>query len=326
MIEFNKRNFRNWFMMGINPCIWSVALPEIMTKKNNVVALTADLARYSGMQRFMQNYPDNFYNFGIAEQDMVGAAAGMALEGDEVYMTTYAPFMSFRCADQLRHLIGNYNLNVTSIGSAAGLTASGSGESLMAINDIALMRSINNMTVLSPADCTEMIKMMLAVSNMDTPVYIRFCGAVGLPIIYQEDYDFEIGKAVTLQEGDKVAIVATGTTIVSECLKAAKLIKEQNGVKVGVYNFHTIKPIDEECIEELSSQYDWIVTVEEHSIFGGLGGAVAEVLTSCKGKAKQLILGIKDGNHPYGNRDYALEKCGLKAEGIYQSIVEQCNF
>lgn len=321
MIEYNKRNARMWSLMGINPAIWSIGFADIINNRDDVALLTADLARYSGLMRTFANRPEMCYNFGIAEQNMVGAGAGMAMEGIQVWMTTYAPFMTLRCADQVRHLMGNLNLNMKAIGSAAGLTAGLSGSSLLAINDIALTRSIPNMVVLSPADTFEAVKMMEAMARTQSPCYMRFCGAVNLPIVYSDDYAFEIGKAVVLSSGEKIAIIATGTSIVSESLKAAKLVEQIIGAKPTVINMHTIKPLDKGIIDELLEKHDLIVTVEEHNVIGGLGSAVAEHLSLKVHAARQIFIGIEDKNYIMGKRPYMLEQAGLSAEKIANKII-----
>lgn len=321
MIEFSRRNFRSWSLMGINPSIWSIGFSEVAAKKEDVAVFTADLARYSGLDRTFKNYPDRCYNVGIAEQNMVSIAAGMAMEGTQTWMTTYAPFMSFRCADQFRHLMGNLNLNMKAIGSAAGFSAGLSGSSLLAINDIAFARSIPNMIVLTPADCTEAIKMVLAMAENKKPTYMRFCGTVRLPTVYQADYEYKIGKAVVLTEGKKVALVACGTSIVAETQKASTLIKEKAGFIPTVVNMHTIKPIDSECIKELALTHEIIATIEEHNVIGGLGSAVSEVLTMNGNKVKQLFLGIEDRNYVMGSRTFMLEQCGLSAEKIVDKVI-----
>lgn len=323
MIEFNNRNFRSWSLMGINPSVWSVGFAEVAAEKSDIAVFTADLARYSGLERTFKNYPDRCYNVGIAEQNMVSIAAGMAMEGTQTWMTTYAPFMTLRCADQFRHLMGNLNLNMKAIGSAAGLSAGLSGSSLLAINDIALARSIPNMVVMTPADCTEAIKMVLAMAESSAPTYMRFCGAVRLPIVYQKDYDFEIGKAVFLNEGKKVALVACGTTVVSETLKAAEILNERSGFAPTVVNMHTVKPIDSECIKELASTHEMIVTVEEHNIIGGLGSAVSEVLSKNGCGVRQVFIGIEDKNYIMGSRTFMLEQSGLTSEKIADKVIRQ---
>ena len=320
MIEFNKRNARMWSIMGINPAIWSVAYAEVADNRDDTIVMTADLERYSGLQRTFQKWPNRCYNVGIAEQNMVGIGAGMAMEGKQVWMTTYAPFMSFRCADHVRHLMGNLNLNMKAIGSAAGFSAGFSGASLLAVSDIALMRSIPNMVVLCPADTMEAVKMILAISKTDAPCYMRFCGAVNLTMVYTDDYEFEIGKGIELVSGEKTAIIATGTGIVSEALKAGKMIAEKDGYQPTIVNMHTIKPLDTDLIEHLMEKHSTIVTLEEHSIIGGLGSAVAECVAKKGWNGLLKTIGIEDRVYVMGSRDFMLEQAGLTAEKIVEQI------
>ena len=322
MIEYNKRNARMWSIMGINPTIWSVAYSEVATERKDTVVMTADLERYSGLQRTFQKWPERSYNVGIAEQNMVGIGAGMAMEGKQVWMTTYAPFMSFRCADHVRHLMGNLNLNMKAIGSAAGFSAGFSGASLLAVSDIAFMRSIPNMVVLCPADTMEAVKMVIAMSKTDAPCYMRFCGAVNLPMVYTDDYNLEIGKAVELIAGEKTAIVATGTNMVSEAIKAGKLIAEKEGYQPTVINMHTIKPLDTGTIDKLLEKHDRIVTVEEHSVIGGIGSAVAEYVAKKVWNGRLQEIGIEDKVYMMGSRDFMLDQAGLTAEKIVEQIIK----
>lgn len=323
MIEYNKRNMRSWSIMGINPSVWSIGFDAISQEKNNLAVITADLSRFSGLERMTSKYPEMFYNVGIAEQNMIGVAAGMAMEGMQVYVTTYAPFVTFRCADQVRHLMGNMNLDIKAIGSSAGLTSGWSGVALQAINDIAFMRSIPNMTVLSPADCTEAIKMMKAMAEITGPVYMRFCGTTSIPMVYLEDYEFKIGRAVQIQKGKKVAFIATGITMVSETINAAKMIEEKYDFSPTVVNMHTIKPIDEDVIIDLSKTHDLIVTVEEHNVIGGLGSAVSEVLCNLRHNCKQIIIGINDFNGEMGSRTFMLNQHGLTSSGIVERVSKE---
>ena len=320
MIKFNKKNMRLWSIMGINPSIWSIGFDEVASKKDNIAVLTADLSRFSGLERMSAKYPEIFYNVGIAEQNMIGIASGMAMEGYQTYVTTYAPFVTYRCADQIRHLMGNMNLNVKAIGSAAGLTSGWSGTALLAISDIALMRSIPNMIVLSPADCTEAIKMMMAMSEIDNPVYMRLCGTTSIPMVYTEDYRLEIGKAITLQRGERVALMATGINMVSEAGKVAEMLEMECGIRPTVINIHTIKPIDKTCIKEIAKTHEVIISIEEHNILGGLGSAIAEVISSMNVKCRQLFIGINDENCKMGSRDFMLKQVGLNSEDIFRKI------
>lgn len=320
MIEYNKRNARMWSIMGINPCIWSVGLEEVLSVKKDVAVFTADLQRYSGLNRLFAKYPELCYNMGIAEQNMVGAAAGMAMEGVQTWMTTYAPFMSFRCADHFRHLMGNLNLNMKAIGSAAGFAAGLSGSSLLAVSDVAFARSVPNMMVLSPADCAEAIKMVVAISEIDTPVYMRFCGTTNIPMVYTDDYDFVLGKIHVVSEGERVAILVTGNDMVYNAMKAAAKIEESKGFKPLVADVHTIKPFDKEFIKELSQKYETIVTIEEHSVIGGLGSAVAECIAEDALPIRLVTMGIAEKPYSMGSRPYMLKQAGLDIDNIVNKI------
>lgn len=320
MIEYNKRNARMWSIMGINPCIWSVGMEEVLSIRKDIAVFTADLQRYSGLNRLFGKYPEICYNMGIAEQNMMGAAAGMAMEGVQTWMTTYAPFMSFRCADHFRHLMGNLNLNMKAIGSAAGFAAGLSGSSLLAVSDVAFARSVPNMMVLSPADCAEAIKMVVAISEIDTPVYMRFCGTTNIPMVYLDDYDLVLGKIHVVSEGERVAILATGNDMVYNAMKAAAKIEENKGFKPLVADVHTIKPFDKEFVKELSQKYETIVTIEEHSVIGGLGSAVAECIAEESLPIRLVAMGIDEKPYSMGSRPYMLIQAGLDIDSIVNKI------
>lgn len=323
MIDFSPRNFRMWSIMGVNPSIWSIAFPEILESDSRAVALTADLCRYSGMARTWTKYSNRFTNVGIAEQNMVGIGAGMALCGDRVYMTTYAPFMTYRCADQFRHFLGNHSLNIKAIGSAAGLNAGLSGSALLAVGDVAFARAVPNLTVFSPADCTEAIKTVLAMGTMRGPAYMRFCASVNVPMVYKQDYDFQVGKARQIREGEKVLIIATGMTIVSGACASAEIVAKETGVSPAVVNFATIKPLDTDYLGKVVGKYDRIYVVEEHSVVGGLGSAVAEYAAD-RGSFPALVrVGIPESKMEMGDRPFMLRQCGLTAEQLAQRIVAE---
>lgn len=320
MIQYDKKNIRTWTLLGIAPSIFINGVAEVMRNNTETCLVTADTGRYCGFQKMDECFSDRIFDFGIAEQNMMGIAAGMALEGKQVYATTYAPFLMFRCADQLRHLAGNCNLNIKAIGTAAGFSAATSGYSLMATNDISLARAIPNLTVLSPADCTEAMKMIVEIGKVDGPAYMRFCGLSNLPIVYNDDFDYHIGKANPLLEGSEVAILATGTNVVWESLQAAKIMRNKMGITPTVVDIHTIKPLDEEYISSIDKKHSLIVTVEEHSVIGGLGGAVAECMAANSIKIKQEFIGIKDKEYLIGGRKFMLDQCGLTAQKIAERV------
>ncbi len=317
MIEFSRHNIRVWSLLGPNGALSTAAL-ELGEKNPTVQMMTADLSNYSGLKRFGKVYPERLINVGIAEQNLIGVAAGLAKEGYVPFANTYASFCASRCADQIRVNMAYMKLPIKLIGLSAGLGAGILGATHMAIEDLAVMRSLPNITVLSPADCTEIIKAILAASETPDPTYIRFTGPMSMPIVYNEDYDFRIGKAITIRQGHDACIFATGS-MVYHSMKAAELL-ETRGVSCTVINMHTIKPLDTEAIDAALDK-KIIVTVEEASNIGGLGSAVAEYLSHKKSKPYQMIIGIPDSFPCAGSYDYLLKQCRLTGEQIAEDIL-----
>lgn len=317
MIEYNARNSRAWSMLGASGTL-GVAVCELAKEDSNLAVVTSDLCFFSGLERFRTQYPERIYNFGIAEQNMICAAAGMAKEGMNVFATTYATFASARVLDQVKVCMGYMGLPVKMIGLTSGFSVGILGATHMSLEDISVLRAIPNMIVLSPADCTETMKVLEAAAYVNAPVYIRMSGKMRTPIVYNEDYSFEIGKAVRLRKGDDIALIATGT-MVNEALKAAEILADK-GIYCEVQNFHTIKPLDEEALEKMCESKRLLVTVEEHSVIGGLGSAVAEKLAIMKKKPRQLCIGVKDFYPHAASYEYLLQKCGLTAPQIAQKI------
>jgi transketolase len=293
----------------------ALEFPEI---DDQVLIVTADLRTFSGLDRFSAKFPDRLYNVGIAEQNMIGVAAGLAKEGFNIFATTYATFATARACDQVRVNMGYMKLGVTLVGLTAGLSVGILGATHISVEDIAIMRSIPNMTVLSPADCTETVKAAIACVQHDGPIYLRLTGGMNNPVVYKEDYPFQIGKAITLREGSDVAIIATGT-MVYQALEAASLLEAQ-GISVTVIDMHTIKPLDTDTLDKVFERSKLVVTVEEHSVIGGLGGAIAEYKSNLQHAPKQLTIGIDDFFPHAGDYGYLLEKCGLTAPQISKRI------
>lgn len=317
MQKIDKKNGRMWSRLGQRGTICGVALPELLKERENCYIITADLAHLSGLDRVKQSYPERFINVGIAEQNMIGVAAGLSFEGNVVFATTYATFISMRSYEQIRHNLGYQKANVKIIGSASGLAMGMSGNTHYSYEDIAIMRVIPNMTVISPADASEAYQAVYAAAAQEGPVYLRLSGNLNEKVLYQEPYDFQIGKAVTMKRGKDLVIIATGGAV-SESLSAAEKL-EAKGIYPTVLNMHTIKPLDIAALKDYSRE-KLIVTVEEHSIIGGLGSAVAEFLTSLKNPPLQLRIGIEDTFlHPAGY-EYLKQEAGLNADGICRSI------
>ena len=320
MIEFNKRNIRTWSLLGPSGAHGTAAV-ELAESNPNVLMLTSDLCFFSGLERFKASYPDRLYNLGIAEQNMIGVAAGLAKEGFIPFANTYASFCASRCADQVRVNMAYMELPIKLIGLTAGYGAGILGATHVSIEDVSLMRALPNITVISPADCTEIIKAILAAAETPDPTYIRLTGPMNTPMVYKEDYDFQIGKAVKIVDGEDIAIIATGS-MVAVALKTAKLL-EGAGISCSVINMHTLKPLDIEAILEANEKHKLIVTAEEHSVVGGLYGAVAETLCQYEKHKPVLPIGINDLFVHAGSYGYQMKESGLEAEQMKEKIMNK---
>lgn len=317
MVKINKINTSIWSKLGARGT-FGVAISELGKERDDFFVLSADLCNSSGLDRFRTSFQDRFINVGIAEQNLIGVAAGLAKDGTPVFATSFAPFISMRAAEQIRMNLGYMELNVKAVGIGSGLAMTTLGNSHYGLEDVAVMRSIPNMTVISPADGVEIVKTVFSCADSNKPTYIRLTGGANNPIVYKEDYDFEIGKAIKLNEGSDIAIIACGT-MVYRSLKAAEMLLEK-GIRATVLNMHTIKPLDKEAIDRLL-KHKLIVTVEEHSIIGGLGSAVAEYLSPKTNKPPQMIIGIEDIFPKAGDYEYLINQCGLTEEKIAEKIL-----
>ena len=317
MIDFTPINIRTWSMLGACGAFGQAAMcfPEI---DERIVVLTSDLCTFSGLDRFKAKFPGRLYNFGIAEQNMIGVAAGFAKEGFIPFATTYAAFASMRCADQVKVNMGYMGFPIKLVGLTSGYAVGSLGATHMCLEDIAIMRAMPNVVVLSPADCTSAVKATIAAAKCDKPVYLRLSGGMNNPVVYKSDFEFEIGRAIVLREGADISLIATGS-MVHVALKTADALAAQ-GLSVEVVDMHTIKPIDEAAIKRACSKR-LIVTLEEHSKTGGLGAAVAEVLSSCKGHPPLLIIGADDTYPHAAPMSSLLTEQGLIAERVALQIM-----
>ena len=293
------------------------ALAELGKVNDKVVVLDADLSKSTMTATFQKAFPDRFFNIGIAEANMVDMAAGMSTMGLIPFCSTFAMFGAGRVYEQIRNSIAYPRLNVKLCMSHAGVSVGEDGASHQCLEDLALMRVIPGMTVICPADANETRKAVFAAAEMEGPVYIRLA-RLATPV-FEKDYPFEIGKANVLREGADVAVFATGL-MVSEALKAADLLAAQ-GVSAAVINVHTVKPIDADCVTEWARKCGRVVTVEEHSVIGGLGDAVAGVLMGKVDCAFRKI-GVQDQFGQSGKAWEVLAEYGLTAPQIAESIKE----
>ena len=295
------------------------ALIELGKEHENLVVLDADLAAATKTGMFKKVFPERHIDCGIAECDMIGIAAGIATTGMVPFASTFAMFAAGRAFEQIRNSVGYPHLNVKIGATHAGISVGEDGATHQCNEDIALMRTIPGMTIINPSDDVEAKAAVRAAYELDGPVYLRF-GRLAVPVINDnDDYKFEIGKGVTLREGKDVAIIATGLCV-SESLAAAEKLAA-DGIDAKVINIHTIKPLDEELVVAAAKECGKVVTVEEHSVIGGLGSAVCETLSK-KAPTPVKTIGVQDRFGESGPAVALLEKYGLNAEGIYASVKE----
>lgn len=294
------------------------ALVELGKNNNNIVVLDADLSKSTKTAEFASTYPERFFDMGIAEANMVGTAAGLATTGKIPFVSTFALFGTLRVADQIRNSLCYPNLNVKIAVTHSGLTLGEDGASHQAIEDISLMRAIPNMTVIVPADGEETKQVIEAAANYDGPVYIRL-GRPKVPMVFDDNYNFEIGKGAIVKEGSDVTIIAMGVMLSPAIEAANELAKE--GIAARVINMASIKPIDKELIIKAAKETKGIVTAEEHNILGGLGSAVAEVVSESVPTLVKRV-GVEDTFGESGKPDELLEKYGLTKENIISKVKE----
>ncbi|NIM07300.1 MAG: transketolase family protein [Armatimonadetes bacterium] len=294
------------------------ALVELGRANPDVVVLEADLSKSTMSALFAKEFPDRFFNFGVAEADMIGAAAGFAVSGKIPFASSFAVFCTGRAWEQVRLVVGYAQTNVKIGGSHAGITVGEDGASHQMNEDLALMRAIPGMTILVPADAVEMKLAVPAAAALKGPVYIRL-GRMPVPVLFDGDYRFEIGRAAKLREGKDVALIGCGI-MVDACLQAADILKEKADWSATVINMSTIKPLDRAAVVDAARTCGRVVTAEEHSIIGGLGSAVAEVLgEECP--TSMARIGLKDCFGESGKPAELLEKYEMNPQDIAEAAL-----
>ena len=317
MIEYNSTNVRAWALLGQSRTFGN-ALLEIAKENQKIIAVTSDMAKTSGLDRFGKQFPDRLINTGIAEQNMVGIAAALGTEGLIPFAISFASFSVMRACEATRHFLGYMQRNVKLIGISSGFATGIFGNTHYCKEDLAIMRAISGVVIISPADCGELVLAVKAAIEHDGPVYIRLTGQMNHPVVYKNDPAFKIGKAIKLKEGSDISIIATGSMVYNS-LKASELL-EQQGISASVIDMHTIKPLDTSIIDQEIRSSELIVSVEEHSMIGGLGGAIAEYLSTVKQCPELQRIGIQDEFQNAGNYLYMLEQNQLLPEQIASSI------
>jgi len=294
------------------------ALLELGKKRKEIVVLDADLSGSTKTAKFAKAFPDRFYNLGISEQDLIGTASGLSLTGKLPFASTFAVFETGRAWEQIRQTVSYSNLNVKLVATHSGITVAEDGASHQAIEDVALMRVLPNMTVIVPADGIETKQVIEAIADFYGPVYVRL-GRTKAPVVSPEGYKFKIGKAHKFHLGKDANIIAAGI-MVSVSLNAMEMLKKK-GIDAGVINMSTIKPLDNDAVLEAAKASRLIVTAEEHSVIGGLGGAVSELLAENYPVPVKRI-GVKDTFGCSGPADELMKLYGLTAEDTVKTIKE----
>jgi len=310
-------NIKLWSKFGPR-AVYGMAMHNLAKDKPNLVAISGDLGNSSGLDRFKRDYPDQYLNAGIAEQNMIGFAAGVSRNFYNVFVSSFAPFLTMRAAEQVRMNLGYMSANVKLVGIGSGLSMGFLGNSHYGLEDISIMRAIPGLAIVSPADCFELVKVVEFASEYTGPMYIRLTGAPDNPIVYNEDYDFDFGKAVWLKEGCDICLIATGS-MVAHSMVAANLIS-QCGISCSVVNMHTISPIDSEALDKAFDNHSLVVTIEEHFLSGGLGTLVAEYRAIKNISCKHSLIGLPNCYGVTAEYDYLLNYYGLVGSQIAEKI------
>lgn len=316
----NKINVKLLSMAGQGGSAFGITLMELMKERDDIMVLSADMSTPAGLDKFKAAYPDHFMNVGIAEQNMIGIAAGLADEGYKVICVAQACFITMRCFEQVRQYAGYMGIPMILIGIGSGLSLQYMGNTHYALEDIALMRTIPGMTVIAPCDALEACKALESAIDNNGSTYIRFFGGTGVPSVHSDNIDFELGKAIKLREGNDVAILACGS-MVKQAIGVADSLSEQ-GIGAEVIDVHTINPFDNAIIDKCKDK-KLIVTIEEHRLTGGLSSVISEKMKEKQISKATLNIGV-DNNYPLpGSYSYMLEQCGLSVEKITNSIINK---
>jgi transketolase len=318
-MNFDQKKIKLYSTVGPRASLGLFML-DFVKENPDLILLTSDVSTSAGLDRFRKNFPENYIDVGIAEQNLISVASGLSSEGFKTVTTTFAPFQTMRCCEQIKVNSSYMKIKNCMIGIASGLVLGNLGYTHCCIEDLSIIRSLPNITVISPSDSLETIKAVEAAINHNTATYIRVTGTSNNPIIHEKDYNFQLGKNILMNNGDDVCIFATGV-ILREAIDAAKILKE-NDISAKVINVHTIKPINAKEIKNELKNIKLAFSVEEHSIVGGLGSAISEVLTEGGINTRLMRLGINDKYDKGGDYEFLKEKNELTARKIAKIIKE----
>jgi transketolase len=314
-----SKKIKLWSSLGMRATFGMVAM-DLAEKYPELIITTSDVSTSAGLDRYKNKYPNQYVDVGIAEQNLIGVSAGLSSEGFKVISTTFSPFQTLRCAEQIKVNLGYMKQRICMVGLASGLVFGNLGFTHCSIEEIGVLRSIPNISIVVPSDPFELFKILEEAVNYKNSLYIRLTADANTRIINSKDYKFKIGKAIEIISGDDVAIISCGN-ILGNCIDVALSLKKKN-ISCSVINMHTIKPIDKKKIIEISKKFKLIITVEEHNIIGGLGSAVAEVLSGEISSTKLVRLGADDYYSSGGSYEYLKNTYGLSVKKIISTILK----
>lgn len=318
-MEYSKIHLRTFSLLGQRGTLGTV-LKELAAENEKIIAMTADLTRVSGLEQFANAFPGRVHNIGIAEENAVGMAAGLADQGYIPFVFTFANFAALRANEFVRHFMAYMKCNVKLVGFGSGFAMEMFGNTHYGVEDVAAIRSMPNLMIFSPSDSLEVAKITDYAANNVGPMYIRLSGKMNCPMIHKQDFDFVPGRMLRLTDGNDAMIYATGS-MVAVAMKAYKQLVDRE-IYITVYDVHTIKPFDEETVIK-NKDIRLIISIEEHCRVGGLGSAVAETLSSSTGHGKLVRLGTGDCYEAAGDYEYMQQAHGLTAENITRIIVNE---
>ncbi len=313
-----KKNIKLWSSLGMRATFGLIAI-ELAKKYPDLIITTSDVSTSAGLDRYKKQFPDKYIDVGIAEQNLLGVSSGLSSEGFKVISTTFSPFQTLRCCEQIKVNLGYMKNKICMVGLASGLVLGNLGFTHCSIEDVGVLRSIPNISIIAPSDPLELFKTLEQVFDYKSSVYIRLTAGSNSKIINQDDYEFRIGKAIEILPGEDVSLICCGN-IIGNCLDASSELKKK-GINCSVINMHTIKPIDKEKIRELSQNNKLIITVEEHNIIGGLGSAVGEVMAEENNNCKLVRIGADDFYSDGGSYDHLKDIYGLSVEKIIKTTL-----
>ncbi len=316
----NKSLSRQWARIGPRG-IYGQSLLELSETNKKLFAISADLGNSSGLDRFKKAFPDRFLNIGIAEQNLVGFASGLSSTGFNLFISSFAPFITMRACEQVRLNLGYMKSNVKIVSIGSGISMGFLGNSHFGLEDVSIIRSIPNIPIICPSDCFEVFKAIEALSTYEGPAYLRLSGAAPSPIIYTENFDFQIGKSITIKSGEKILILTYGT-ILGNVIKAGEFLDTEKSISCHIENVHTLRPLDKK-IKDLLKGFEIVMTVEEHSIIGGLGTIISELITENNFSIKHKKIALPNKFLKSGTYDQLLNRYFLSSQEIYKRIFEE---